>query len=152
MNHGKGARSSLIAGTSHRSGEVCCPWALIVDDDPIAGRATARMLRTNSKVIVRQASDLRAVHRLIKQARTSPCLVVLDYELGRGETGLMALRLLRSLGVGAPCAFLTGAPEKLRHALDAALGLGPVPVFARSAHALDDVSRWISGNALAQTG
>ena len=122
-------------------------WLLVVDDSPLSARATARLLRGTFGVPVRIASDLQAVRTILSEVRVAPIAVVLDYELGVGETGLMALRLIRSLGVRAPCAFFTGAADKLR----SQRGRGKIPVFARSGSP-HEVTDWIASQRLAKTG
>jgi ActR/RegA family two-component response regulator len=94
-------------------------WILIVDDDPMMARALSRMLLVSTGARVAIVASVDAALRLVSRAREAPAVAVLDFELGRGETGVQALLSLRASGSDVPCVFHTGVPGRVRDALDA---------------------------------
>jgi ActR/RegA family two-component response regulator len=105
------------------------PWVLVVDDDPIAARATARAVSSVTGARVALVADVDAALRLAMRASESPAAVILDFDLSDGSTGLSVLMSLRASGCEAPCAFHTGAPERAMAALGATRASDSYPVF-----------------------
>jgi ActR/RegA family two-component response regulator len=104
------------------------PWVLIVDDDPIAARATARAVSSVTGARVALVADVDSALRLAMRASEPPAAAILDFELGGGSTGLSVLLSLRASGCEAPCAFHTGAPGTAHAALESSRSDG-YPVF-----------------------
>jgi signal transduction histidine kinase len=100
---------------------------LLVDDDPVASEATARLLHSWGCVPTTAASGPEAF------ARADPAtdIIACDYRLSEGEDGVAVVQRLRSqLGRQVP-AFLVSAdtgPEALRAASEAGLALLYKPV------------------------
>src|SRR5687767_13512066 len=92
------------------------PWVLVVDDDLITGRSTARCISAKTRTSVLVAQSLKGASTRVRSSVTWPVAIVLDYDLA-GPSGVRVLSALRRLGCSAPCAFLTGAPEKVELAL-----------------------------------
>jgi CheY-like chemotaxis protein len=120
------------------------PWVLIVDDDPLAARATARFVMGATSLHVAVVGDVdRALH-LVTRATEPPLAVVLDYDLGGGEKGVSVLLSLRASGIEVPCAFHTGAPDKARAALTKSrLGDG-YPVFDKGGSGAQELVVWLA--------
>jgi CheY-like chemotaxis protein len=116
-------------GASHRLTEV--PWVLVVDDEPLASRATARLVSRATEGSVAVARDLATALHLVRRARTAPSAVLLDFELGAGQDGTAVLTALREAGCRAPCAFHTAAPERARQALQGLWRGEQPPVFEK---------------------
>jgi ActR/RegA family two-component response regulator len=120
------------------------PWVLVVDDDPIAARATARAVSSITGARVALVADLDSALRLAMRASEPPAAAILDFELGGGSTGLAVLMSLRASGCEAPCAFHTGSPEAALSALvSSRLGDG-YPVFDKGDNGGSLVS-WVLG-------
>lgn len=120
------------------------PWVLVVDDDPIAARATARAVSSATGARVALVADVDSALRLAMRASEPPAAVILDFELGGGSTGLAVLMSLRASGFETPCAFHTGSPGAVASALIASrLGDG-YPVFHKGDNDGSLVS-WIVG-------
>jgi signal transduction histidine kinase/CheY-like chemotaxis protein len=91
---------------------------LAIDDDAVVRTAMGELLISWGHRVV-AAADTKAALAMLKTSAT-PDLIVCDYRLGRGETGLDAIdRLRAATGVRIPAILLTGetSPEKLRAAL-----------------------------------
>ena len=93
--------------------------ALIVaiDDEVVVRTAMAELLSSWGHRVIPAASGEAALAALKDGA--TPDLIVCDFRLARGETGLQAIaRLQAACGVRIPAILLTGetAPEKLREA------------------------------------
>jgi ActR/RegA family two-component response regulator len=126
------------------------PWVLVVDDDPIAARATARAVSSVTGARVALVANVDSALRLAMRASEPPAAVILDFELGGGSTGLAVLMSLRASGCEAPCAFHTGSPAVVAAALVASrLGDG-YPVFQKGENDGSLVS-WIVGIVGAET-
>jgi CheY-like chemotaxis protein len=119
------------------------PWVLVVDDDALAARSTARLLNGTTGVRVAVVSDVEQSLRLITRADAPPAAAVLDHDLGDGEQGLTVLLSLRALGFEVPCAFLTGAAEEALAALrKSRLGDG-YPVFHKGRSSPVELVDWL---------
>jgi len=103
----------------------------MVIDDELAIREGMHLLLTGWGYEVRTAgSTAEAFARLAHPAAT-PDLIVCDYRLREGETGLSAIRSLRArYGALIPGVLLTGdtAPDRLREARDSGFLLLHKPV------------------------
>jgi signal transduction histidine kinase/CheY-like chemotaxis protein len=93
--------------------------ALIVaiDDEAVVRTAMAELLSSWGHRVIPAASGEAALAAL--KGGVTPDLIVCDFRLARGETGLQAIaRLQAACGVRIPAILLTGetAPEKLREA------------------------------------
>jgi CheY-like chemotaxis protein len=105
------------------------PWVLVLDDDPIAARATARAVSSVTGARVALVFDVESALRLAMRASEPPAAAILDFELGGGTTGFLVLERLRASGFEAPCAFHTGAPGAAASALASGRLGGTYPVF-----------------------
>jgi signal transduction histidine kinase/CheY-like chemotaxis protein len=115
-----------------RAARPTTPKGLImVIDDELAIREGMDLLLTGWGYEVRTAgSTAEALARLAHPAAT-PDLIVCDYRLREGETGLSAIRSLRArYGAPIPGVLLTGdtAPDRLREARDSGFLLLHKPV------------------------
>jgi ActR/RegA family two-component response regulator len=106
-----------------------CPWVLVVDDDPVTARATARAVSGATGARVALVADVDSALRLATRASVPPAAAILDFELGDGTTGLTVLMSLRASGCDAPCAFHTGSPELALAALEESHVGDGYPVF-----------------------
>jgi CheY-like chemotaxis protein len=123
--------------------QEAAPWVLVVDDDPLAGRAAARLIMGITGARVTIVSNVTQALRLATRAEVAPSAVVLDYDLGDGEKGLTVLLSLRAGGFEAPCAFHTGAPDRARSALrKSRLGDG-YPVFDKGVVGDRELVEWL---------
>ena len=127
------------------------PWVLVVDDDPIAARATARAVSSVTGARVALVADVDSALRLAMRASESPAAVILDFELSDGSTGLSVLMSLRASGCEAPCAFHTGAPERAIRALGATRVGDSYPVFEKGGVGGALVS-WVARQVGAEAG
>jgi CheY-like chemotaxis protein len=120
------------------------PWVLVVDDDPIAARATARAVSSVTGARVALVADVDSALRLAMRASEPPAAAILDFELGGGSTGVTVLLSLRASGCDVPCAFHTGSPGAALSALvSSRLGDG-YPVFDKGDKGGSLVS-WVVG-------
>jgi CheY-like chemotaxis protein len=89
---------------------------VIIDDDPLALDAIAGLLRCWGYRAVSAASDGAALAQLA-QLRQSPDLIISDYHLAEGATGIEAIERIRK-AYRVPAILMTGdaAPERLREA------------------------------------
>src|SRR5690606_31652971 len=85
-------------------------WLLLVEDDAVAARTSARLLRRASGLFVRLAENGNAAERLL-QTFGEPTAIVSDFTLSNGENGVAVLERLRGLRCSAPAALFSGAPE-----------------------------------------
>jgi CheY-like chemotaxis protein len=118
---------------------------LIVDDDPVAARATARIVGSGATVKVSFVTDVDSALVLVSRAAEAPSAVILDFELRRGETGIMALMSLRAAGCDSPCAFHTGSPQRAREALESSRLGTDYPIFDKGAPEYGALVAWLSG-------
>jgi CheY-like chemotaxis protein len=128
-----GARDRLV-GRSEDMNEVArrsdaAPWVLVVDDDPLAARAAARLIMSSTGARVTMVGSVAQALRLVTRAEPGPSAVVLDYDLRDGEKGLTVLLSLRAAGFEVPCAFHTGAPDRARDALRKSRLVDGYPIF-----------------------
>jgi ActR/RegA family two-component response regulator len=127
------------------------PWVLVVDDDPIAARATARAVSSVTGARVALVAGVDSALRLAMRASEPPAAVILDFELSDGSTGLSVLMSLRASGCDAPCAFHTGAPERAISALRSSRVGDGYPVFDKGGTTGSLVS-WVAGLVGAEAG
>jgi signal transduction histidine kinase/CheY-like chemotaxis protein len=79
--------------------------ALVLDDDPDARAATTALLSRWGVDALEAATGAEALAQ-VDQLGMAPDVILADYHLGRGETGLQAIAALRRMGCG-PAALLT---------------------------------------------
>lgn len=72
-----------------------CKLAVVIDDDALVLEATEGLLRSWGFDVVTAESYIEAMHRLAVQRRR-PDLIVCDYRLSEGTTGVDAIEKLRS--------------------------------------------------------
>jgi CheY-like chemotaxis protein len=120
------------------------PWVLVVDDDPVAARATARAVSRALGVRFSFVSDAPSAVRLVSHTEEAPAAVLLDFELRGGETGVTVLSGLRAAGCQSPCAFHTGAPGRARAALAAARLVEGHPVFDKAPRHAGALAEWVA--------
>jgi ActR/RegA family two-component response regulator len=118
------------------------PWVLVVDDEPLTARATARAVSASTGARVSLVSDVDSALHLVRRASEAPAAVLLDFDLKDGETGLTVLLSLRAAGCESPCAFHTGAPARARAALSAARFDDGYPVFDKGTQGF---ATWVLG-------
>jgi CheY-like chemotaxis protein len=89
---------------------------VVIDDDPLALDAIGGLLRGWGYRAVTAASDGAALAQLAKLGQ-SPDLIISDYHLGDGITGIAAIERVRKT-YQVPAILMTGdaAPERLREA------------------------------------
>jgi two-component system, sensor histidine kinase len=68
---------------------------VVIDDDPLVLEATGGLLRSWGCQVIAAPSYDDAIQRL-GQIKRRPDLIVCDYRLSHGETGVAAIELLRS--------------------------------------------------------
>jgi CheY-like chemotaxis protein len=120
------------------------PWMLVVDDDPIAARATARMVTSAIGVRVAVVGSVEDALRLVTRAASAPLALVLDYDLRGSEKGVSVLLSLRAAGFEVPCAFHTGASAEARSALRRNRLEGGYPVFEKGQPGGSDLLTWLT--------
>jgi CheY-like chemotaxis protein len=69
---------------------------VVIDDDPLVREATEGLLRAWGCRVVSAQSYAEALTRLAKTEAGRPDLIVCDYHLSEGATGVDAIRRLRS--------------------------------------------------------
>jgi len=89
---------------------------VVIDDDPLILDAFGGLLRRWGYRVVAAASDCVALARLAEH-RQSPDLIVCDYHLAEGKTGIEAIERMHKL-FQTPAFLITGdtAPEHRREA------------------------------------
>ena len=135
-------RTEEVSQVARRQGAV--PWVLIVDDEPLAARATARLITGATGFGAVLVTDVERALRLVTRALDAPLAVILDYELRDGENGLTVLLSLRARGYEVPCAFLTGAPDKAHAALAKSRFVDGCPVFDKGHAGAQGIVRWLA--------
>jgi CheY-like chemotaxis protein len=107
---------------------------LVVDDDVAVLDATATLLRRLGCSVITADS----IEAALAAADPAPDLVLTDYQLRRGETGIALVRRLVARYPGLPAVLVTGdtAPDRLREAAESALPLLHKPVSAEALRAL----------------
>ncbi len=92
--------------------------ALVIDDDPLV-REGLRLLIESFGWLVLAADGAPSALRLLAESRRNPDLVIADYRLAAGATGLEAIRAVEATVTNAPqCVVLTGdtAPQRIADA------------------------------------
>ena len=80
-----------------RTAPVAKKLVVVIDDDPLILEATGGLLRSWGCCVVTAKSGEEALVRLAKtQAGRRPDVIVSDYQLSRGLTGVDAIERLRS--------------------------------------------------------
>lgn len=120
------------------------PWVLLVDDDGVAARALSRLISASTGARVAIVHGVDDALRLVSRAVEPPALVILDFELDQGETGLGVLLSLRASGSDVPCVFHTGVPVRAAAALESSRLGRHYPIFAKGL-AQDDLVAWVQG-------
>ena len=91
---------------------------VVIDDDELVRDGMGRLLQGWQCQVVTAASDEPILTRLAAEGRR-PDLIISDYQLADGRTGLQAIERLRgALGEAIPALLISGdtAPERLREA------------------------------------
>ena len=111
---------------------------VVIDDDALVLEATGGLLRSWGFEVVTAESYVEAVNRLIKMRR--PDLIVCDYRLSEGATGIDAIESLRN-AFEIPALLISGdgsSPQS--NAASGAYQLLHKPVNAATFRALVDAS------------
>jgi CheY-like chemotaxis protein len=93
---------------------------LIIDDAPIVLEGTSGLLGKWGYAVVTAGSDEAALSQLAERAQC-PDLIISDYHLADGKTGIEAIeRIETAFGASIPAILISGdtAPERLRDARD----------------------------------
>jgi signal transduction histidine kinase/CheY-like chemotaxis protein len=89
---------------------------VLIDDDTLALDGMGTLLRSWGYAVASHSSDCEALVALAASGKTAD-LIIADYRLADGKTGIAAIESLRSsLGVPIPAFLMSGdtAPERLR--------------------------------------
>jgi signal transduction histidine kinase len=103
---------------------------LVIDDDPLVLEGMAGILRNWGCEVLTAASAQEALAEAARQIRR-PDLIISDYRLRNGESGIEAIaRLHGTLGLAVPAFLISGdtAPERLREARESGYHLLHKPV------------------------
>ena len=90
---------------------------VVIDDDPLVLEATAGLLRSWGFTVATAESYTDALMRLAEIKRR-PDLIVCDYRLPEGETGVDVIEGLRSV-YEIPALLISGDPSSSGHGVDA---------------------------------
>ena len=109
---------------------------VIIDDDPLVLDALGGLLRSWRFRVVTAASDGAALEQLA-ELQQSPHLIISDYHLSDGTTGIEAIERLRT-AFQIPALLISGdaAPERLREAHARGYHLLHKPVDAKTLRAI----------------
>ena len=91
---------------------------VVIDDDPLASDGMGGILRSWGCTVVTADSEAAALSGIAVQQQP-PDLIIADYRLANGRTGIQAIKGLRDrLGTAIPVFLISGdtAPERLRDA------------------------------------
>jgi CheY-like chemotaxis protein len=101
-------------GSAHGASEA--KLVVVIDDDPMVLEATGGLLRSWGYLTVTAVSDRGAMSQLAKYSQL-PHLIICDYHLADGTTGIEAIERLRKT-FQIPAIIITGdtAAERLREA------------------------------------
>ena len=106
--------SSVAPAIDRARGKV----VVVIDDDALVLEGTAGLLRSWGCRVVTAASHEAALSEIIRRGQR-PDLIVSDYHLSGGKTGIEVIERLRAaFGMLIPAFLISGdiAPERLRHA------------------------------------
>jgi signal transduction histidine kinase/CheY-like chemotaxis protein len=90
---------------------------MVIDDDDLALEGLGGLLRSWGYTVVAAGSDRAALAAVTHHDKT-PDLIIADYQLAAGETGIAAIEAVRSVfGKAVPAFLISGdtAPDRLRH-------------------------------------
>jgi CheY-like chemotaxis protein len=105
---------------------------VVIDNDPLVLEGMGGLLRSWGCSVVTGSSDQEALSALAEQDRP-PDLIISDYHLAAGKTGVEAIEHLRSTFNGPiPAIFISGDtdPQRLSEARDSGYSLLHKPVDA----------------------
>ncbi len=125
-----GARPAVEAQVMY--GQSLDASVLLVDDDQSIRLSAARLLENWGYAVVTAESADEALH-LLRSMGFQPDVMLVDYRLREGRTGVEAIRLIRDhCGRQVPAAILTGDtdPERLREARESGYPLLHKPLAA----------------------
>lgn len=125
-----GARPAVEAQVMY--GQSLDASALLVDDDQSIRLSATRLLENWGYAVVTAESADEALH-LLRSTGFQPDVMLVDYRLREGRTGVEAIRLIRDhCGRQVPAAILTGDtdPERLREARESGYPLLHKPLAA----------------------
>jgi len=117
---------------------------LVIDDAPMILQSMTLMLESLGYAVVTAESASEALDKIADHA---PDLIVADYRLREGETGIAAIAQIRAfLGVPVPSILVTGdtLPERLREANDSGFQLLHKPTIP---HELDMLIKQLLADA-----
>ena len=86
---------------------------VVIDDDPLVLEATGGLLRTWGCLVV-AATSYDVALRLLSELGRRPDLIVCDYRLAEGATGIEAIESLRS-AFEIPAFLISGDPSSPAH-------------------------------------
>ena len=112
------AAQALIPEDFTRSDRIRGSVILVIEDDELARNGTTRLLLSWRCHVIAADSDEEALASLDDDGRR-PELIISDYHLAGGRTGLEAIERLReAIGAPIPALVISGdtAPERLRQA------------------------------------
>jgi two-component system, sensor histidine kinase len=104
--------------------------AVLIDDEPLVLKGLSLVMEQLGWAVVAAESVEEALRRLIRQP-DRPALVIADYRLRGGRTGVEAILSIRSVyGADVPAFLLTGDtyPDRLREALRSGFTLLHKPI------------------------
>lgn len=122
---GRGSRFSVTVPLAPSGPSIDAPQArsrevrggrkrvLVIDDDPLAAEATGEIIRSWNHDVSCVASTETALAAIIAGER--PDLIIADYRLGRGETGIDAIRSVRRASGKHVAAFLVSGQSDVEN-------------------------------------
>jgi len=111
---GRGSRFTIVVPAVAAQGKL----VVVIDDDALVLEGTAGLLRSWGCRVVTAASHEAALSEIIRRGQR-PDLIVSDYHLSDGKTGIEVIERLRAaFAMLIPAFLISGdiAPERLRHA------------------------------------
>ena len=149
---GRGSRFSVSVPAAEARGTAAVPveppaaaadplpgkLVVVIDDDELVLESMGGLLRQWGCRVVTATSGAAAVAR-VEQSAARPDVVVSDYRLARGETGVQAItRLAEAAGSAVPAFLMTGDmnPERLRDAAASGYHLLHKPIAAMALRAM----------------
>jgi signal transduction histidine kinase/ActR/RegA family two-component response regulator len=114
------ARATAALAPAAPPADPSCAYILAIDDEPVIRIAMAELLASWGHRV--RVAEGAAEALTLLEGWPAPDLIVCDYRLGKGESGLDAIaRLQAAVGALVPAILVTGetAPDQLRGALGA---------------------------------